>query len=95
LQAERTIHPTLSSPRPSPKRPPFYGTALKELVQEKINGHTIVAKEVERPAVGNVVDLMEALKRSIEGAAPAKESPRAAGRRDPNNDCETNTTARA
>jgi DNA end-binding protein Ku len=49
-----------------------YGTALKELVQEKMKGHTVVAKETERPAGGNVVDLMEALKRSIEGATPQK-----------------------
>jgi DNA end-binding protein Ku len=49
-----------------------YGTALKELVQEKVKGHTIVAREVERPAGGNVIDLMEALKRSIESSAPGK-----------------------
>jgi DNA end-binding protein Ku len=49
-----------------------YGTALKELVEEKTKGHTIVAKEVERPAAGKVIDLMEALKRSIEGTAPGK-----------------------
>jgi non-homologous end joining protein Ku len=34
-----------------------YGTALKELVEEKVKGHTIVAKEVERPKGGNVVNL--------------------------------------
>jgi DNA end-binding protein Ku len=56
-----------------------YGTALKKLVQEKLKGHTVIAKEAERPAGGNVVDLMEALKRSIEGAAPARR--RHAGRR--------------
>jgi DNA end-binding protein Ku len=49
-----------------------YGTALKELVQEKVKGHTIVAREVERPTGGNVVDLMEALKKSIEGTTPQK-----------------------
>jgi DNA end-binding protein Ku len=49
-----------------------YGTALKELVEEKTKGHTVVAKEVEGPAGGNVVNLMEALKRSIEGTAPGK-----------------------
>jgi DNA end-binding protein Ku len=49
-----------------------YGTALKELAEEKTKGHTVVAKEIERPAGGNVVDLMEALKRSIEGTAPSK-----------------------
>src|SRR5262249_4734314 len=49
-----------------------YGTALKELVDEKRRGHTIVAREVERPAGGNVVDLMEALKRSVEGSTTGK-----------------------
>jgi DNA end-binding protein Ku len=50
-----------------------YGTALKELVQEKMKGHTVVAKEAERPAGGNVVDLMEALKRSVgEGPGSGK-----------------------
>jgi DNA end-binding protein Ku len=50
-----------------------YGTALKELVQEKMKGHRVVAKEAERPSGGNVVDLMEALKRSIgEGPGPGK-----------------------
>jgi DNA end-binding protein Ku len=49
-------------------------------VYEKMKGHAVVAKEVERPSGGNVVDLVEALKRSIEGAAPAKRKPRAAGR---------------
>jgi DNA end-binding protein Ku len=49
-----------------------YGTALKELVQEKLKGHTVVAREAERPAGGNVINLMEALKRSIEGTVPAK-----------------------
>ena len=58
-----------------------YGTALKELVQEKMKGHTVVAKEAERPSGGNVVDLMEALKRSIgEGPGLGKVSRRAAGK---------------
>jgi DNA end-binding protein Ku len=37
-----------------------------------MKGHTVVAKEAERPSGGNVVDLMEALKRSIEGTTPGK-----------------------
>jgi DNA end-binding protein Ku len=49
-----------------------YGTALKELVQGKLKGQTIVAREAERPAGGNVINLMEALKRSIEGSTPVK-----------------------
>jgi DNA end-binding protein Ku len=58
-----------------------YGAALKELVQEKMKGHTVVAKETERPAGGNVVDLMEALKRSIEGTTPQKGKAARSGKR--------------
>jgi non-homologous end joining protein Ku len=39
---------------------------------EKLKEHAVVAKEAEWPPGGNVIDLMEALKRSIEGTAPAK-----------------------
>jgi DNA end-binding protein Ku len=50
-----------------------YATALRELVQDKLKGHKIIAPHEEaRPKGGNVVDLMEALKRSIGEAAPAK-----------------------
>jgi non-homologous end joining protein Ku len=31
-----------------------YGTALKDLVQEKTKGHKVVAKEAEHPSDGNV-----------------------------------------
>jgi DNA end-binding protein Ku len=48
-----------------------YQTALKALVQDKLKGRKIVAHEDERPKGGNIVDLMEALKRSV-GAAPEK-----------------------
>jgi non-homologous end joining protein Ku len=41
---------------------PTNGAALEQLLQEKAQGHTVVAREVERPMGGNVVDLMEALK---------------------------------
>ena len=54
-----------------------YQTALKQLVQEKLKGAKIVAPSEEpRPKGANVVDLMEALKRSVGGTskatAPAK-----------------------
>lgn len=43
-----------------------YQNALKELVQEKMRGRKIVAHEdAARPTGANVVDLMEALKRSV------------------------------
>ena len=43
-----------------------YQDALKDLVQKKMKGRKIVApEEQERPKGANVVDLMEALKRSV------------------------------
>jgi DNA end-binding protein Ku len=49
-----------------------YETALVDLINSKRSGKPITPKE--RPAGGNVVDLMEALRRSVSGAAPAKAS---------------------
>ncbi|MGE0053027.1 MAG: Ku protein [Hyphomicrobium sp.] len=55
-----------SSPFKPEKYQNHYQTALKELVQEKLKGRKIVAPQEEaRPKGANVVDLMEALKRSI------------------------------
>jgi DNA end-binding protein Ku len=49
-----------------------YATALRELVQDKLKGRKIIApREEARPAGSNVVDLMEALKRSVGQPAPA------------------------
>ena len=43
-----------------------YQSALKALVQEKLKGNKVIAPEEEgRPSGANVVDLMEALKRSV------------------------------
>ncbi|MDA9495539.1 MULTISPECIES: non-homologous end joining protein Ku [unclassified Bradyrhizobium] len=48
-----------------------YETALIDLINQKRSGKPITPKE--RPRAGNVVDLMEALRRSVgEEAAPAK-----------------------
>jgi DNA end-binding protein Ku len=52
-----------------------YATALRELVQDKLKGRRIVAAQEERPQGSNVVDLMDALKRSIGQAEPAKRKP--------------------
>lgn len=50
-----------------------YGDALKVLIQEKMKGHKVVATEEERrPQGANVVDLMEALKRSVGDGSAAK-----------------------
>ncbi len=46
-----------------------YEAALTELINQKRNGKTVAAKP--RPRGENVVDLMDALKRSISGAAKA------------------------
>ena len=47
-----------------------YEEALTELINAKRNGKTIAARP--RPRGENVVDLMDALKKSIAGEAPAK-----------------------
>ncbi len=55
-----------------------YQTALKQLVQEKMKGAKIVASNDDaRPKGANVVDLMEALKRSV-GGSKVGEKPTAA-----------------
>ena len=47
-----------------------YATALRNLVQEKLKGRKIIApSEDTRPKGSNVVDLMEALRRSVSGGA--------------------------
>jgi DNA end-binding protein Ku len=58
-----------------------YGTALKELVEDKLKGRTVVAHATERPTGENVVDLMEALRKSIEGAGPGKKGARSGKKR--------------
>lgn len=57
-----------------------YQTALKALVQDKLKGRKIVAHEADRPKGGNIVDLMEALKKSVAAGSsskPAGSSPKA------------------
>ena len=48
-----------------------YATALRELVEKKMQGQKIIAPHEEAAPRGKVVDLMAALKKSI-GEAPAK-----------------------
>ena len=48
-----------------------YHTALKELVDQKMKGHKIIAPHEDAAPRGKVVDLMAALRKSI-GEAPAK-----------------------
>lgn len=55
-----------SSPFKPERFEDHYQTALKDLVQAKMKGRKIVtASDDERPKGGNVVDLMEALKKSL------------------------------
>ena len=67
-----------------------YGVALRELVEEKAKGHTILSPPTGEPA-SNVINLKDALKRSVQeerteppksGKPPAKKS---AGRKPPGN----------
>ena len=50
-----------------------YVAALHELVKEKAKGKKIVAAKEERPTGTNVVDLMDALRKSVKSDKPAKE----------------------
>jgi DNA end-binding protein Ku len=64
-----------SSPFAADKYEDHYQSALKQLVQEKMKGAKIVASNDDtRPKGANVVDLMEALKRSV-GGSKAAETP--------------------
>jgi DNA end-binding protein Ku len=49
-----------------------YEAALVDLINKKRAGQPITKKD--RPSGGNVVDLMEALRRNVGGAQPAKAS---------------------
>src|ERR1700680_4465560 len=51
-----------------------YETALIDLINSKRAGQPITKKD--RPAAGNVVDLMEALRRSVGGAAAENKGPK-------------------
>jgi DNA end-binding protein Ku len=52
-----------------------YATALRELVQQKLKGRKIIAPSEEtRPKGSNVVDLMEALRKSVGGEKPGSKA---------------------
>lgn len=63
-----------SGPFKADKFEDHYASALKSLIQDKLKGRKIVAHEQDRPKGGNIVDLMEALKKSV-GAAGGKSAP--------------------
>jgi DNA end-binding protein Ku len=56
-----------------------YETALVDLINQKRAGKPITPKE--RPAGGNVINLMEALRRSVGGEASAKAAPKKSGKK--------------
>ncbi len=48
---------------------------MRELVEQKVKGHKIIAPaEAPGRAGGNVVDLMEALRKSVEGNGKPKKA---------------------
>lgn len=49
-----------------------YATALKALIRDKLKGRKIVAHEDDAPRGGNIVDLMEALKKSVGSKGPSQ-----------------------
>jgi Ku protein len=57
-----------------------YETALKKLVQRKAKGHTIEAPE-ERPQPSNVINLMDALRQSLEGGKRGRAQSRGRAKR--------------
>ncbi|AHB48167.1 Ku family containing protein [Hyphomicrobium nitrativorans NL23] len=58
-----------------------YATALKALIRDKLKGRKIVAREEDGPRGGNIIDLMEALKKSVRGGASGAEKPKKTARR--------------
>jgi DNA end-binding protein Ku len=58
-----------------------YRERLLERIRDKARGKTIVAEEKEEEKGAEVVDIMEALRRSLEGGAPAPARPRRAPKR--------------
>lgn len=68
-----------ASPFEAGKFEDHYQTALKALVQDKLKGRKIIAPhEDARPSGANVVDLMEALRRSVGQSGERKPSVKAA-----------------
>lgn len=58
-----------------------YATALRTLIKDKLKGRKIVTHEDERPKGGNIVDLMEALKKSVGGGPTKPKTSRGAKKR--------------
>jgi DNA end-binding protein Ku len=77
LRLAKQLIDAYSQPFEAGKFKDQYEEALRELVEAKIKNHPIPAPEVEKKPP-KVVDLMEALRRSLTQVRPPQEPPRAA-----------------
>jgi DNA end-binding protein Ku len=71
LNMAKTLINSMDTPFDPTKYKDEYQTKLRELVETKISGKEVVAAEPE--SAGKVIDLMEALKASVEKAKKEKE----------------------
>ena len=72
LNMAKTLINSMDTPFDSSKYKDEYQTRLRELIEAKISGKEIVAAESD--GTGKVIDLMEALKASVEKAKKEKET---------------------
>ncbi len=72
LNMAKVLINSMDTPFDPSKYKDEYQTKLRELIEQKISGNTIVAAEPEK--TGKFVDLMEALKASVENAKKEKET---------------------
>jgi DNA end-binding protein Ku len=81
LELARSLVEKLSSPEFEPERySDLYRTQVLAMLEEKVKGGTITVPP-HAPPRGNVVDLYETLKRSLQQADPEKSKQRARARR--------------
>jgi len=72
LNMAKTLINSMDTPFDPSKYKDEYQTKLRELIETKISGKEVVAPESEAP--GKVIDLMDALKASVEKAQKDKET---------------------
>ena len=71
LTMAKTLISSMIKPYDPSEHRDEYQARLKELISQKIAGHETVSPAAETQ--GNIIDLMEALKKSVEGAAAVNE----------------------
>jgi DNA end-binding protein Ku len=69
-----------------------YREALQEVIDAKVEGRQVVEPEAAQPSTGNVVDLMSALRASVEAARRGRGEPAESAREDENAESETQET---